>query len=278
MNGLEHATPGALLLLLIVLSALFLPRLWGYRSGAVTLRRIPGIDAIETAVARAAELGRPSSFTTSLTGLGPVLYGSLGVLRYVARASAAFRNRLILPQSAPDVMAVTDQAVADAYRAVGRLNAHRPQDTVFLTDTQFAFAAGYMGLLQRENVGAAFMFGDFAAESLILAEAGQAVDAMQVAATTSPEQVAFFVCATDATLIGEELFAASAYLGRDLTQNNEHDVRALFIQDRAKLALLALIIIGIALETSASIFGTPRGLITAGFEWMPSFGGAVVGR
>lgn len=268
MNGLEHATPGALVLLAILLSALFAPRLWRYHRDTVTLRRIPGIDAIEGAVARAAELGRPTSFTTSLTGLGPVLYGSLGVLRFVARACAQYRNRLLLPQSAPDVMAVCDQAVVDSYRSVGRLNAVRPQDTVFLTDAQFAFAAGYMGLLQRENVGAAFLFGEFAAESLILAEAGQAVDAMQVAATTSPEQVAFFVCATDATLIGEELFAASGYLGKD-----EEDIRALFVQDRAKLALLALVVLGVMLETGASIFGYPSGAIQRALEWMPILNG-----
>lgn len=270
MSGLEHATPGAMLLLTILLSALFWPKLWRYHRDTVVLRRIPGIDAIESAVARAAELGRPASFTTSLTSLGPVLYGSLGVLRFVAQKCAQYRNRLLLPQSAPDVMAVCDQAVADSYRSVGRLNAVRPQDTVFLTDTQFAFAAGYMGLLQRENVGAAFLFGDFAAESLILAEAGQAVDAMQVAATTSPEQVAFFVCATDATLIGEELFAASGYLGRD-----EEDMQALFVQDRAKLALLVLIVVGILLETGASIFGYESGLIQRGLQWMPTVGGAL---
>jgi hypothetical protein len=90
---------------------------------------------------------------------------------------------------------------------------------------------------------------------------------MQVAATTSPEQVAFFVCATDATLIGEELFAASGYLGRA-----DEDMEALFVQDRAKLALVALIVVGVLLETAAQIFGFRSGLIQAALQWMPEFG------
>jgi hypothetical protein len=104
-----------------------------------------------------------------------------------------------------------------------------------------------MGLLHREKPGAAFLFGAFAAESLVLSEAGQQVGARQVAASVSPEQVAFFICTCDYTLIGEELFGASAYLGRDDVQ-----VATLAAQDRFKLLICAIILVGVVCATIAA--------------------------
>jgi hypothetical protein len=101
-----------------------------------------------------------------------------------------------------------------------------------------------MGLMHREKAGAAFMFGVFAAEALVLAEAGQQVGARQVAASVSPEQVAFFICTCDYTLIGEELFGASAYMSREPVQ-----VATLAAQDRFKLFFIVLIVIGVVFAT-----------------------------
>ena len=105
-----------------------------------------------------------------------------------------------------------------------------------------------MGLVHREQVGAAFLFGRFAAESLILAEAGQQIGATQVAATTSPEQVSFFITACDYTIIGEELYAAGAYLSKDPVQTG-----SLKAQDVGKILLLGLILLGSVFATVDSI-------------------------
>jgi hypothetical protein len=57
--------------------------------------------------------------------------------------------------------------------------------------------------------------GYFYAESLILAETGAATGAIQIAGTDAVAQLPFFITACDYTLIGEELYAASAYLSRE---------------------------------------------------------------
>ena len=247
--GIEHATPGVLIVMVLILAPVIYFIRKARTDKTLYVRRIPGVDAIEEATGRAAEMGRPISFTTGLTGLGPVLYACLGVLYYVARKAAIYRTRLISPQSASDVMAVSEDVLREAYRAEGQLNAFDPKSIYYLTDAQFAFAAGYMGLVQRENVGSAFLFGDFAAESLILAEAGQQIGAMQVAATVAPEQAAFFICACDYTLIGEELFASAAYLTREPVQ-----LGSLHGQDRAKLFFFSFIAIGVLIATFNSLF------------------------
>ncbi|MCB0309682.1 MAG: hypothetical protein KDD42_00520 [Bdellovibrionales bacterium] len=244
----DHATLGVLLLIVLLIGpVLYYIRL--AKSGrALFVRRIAGVDAIDEAVGRAAELGRPVSFSTGLSVIGPVLYACLGALFYVARKVALYKGRLLVPQYTPEVMAIAEDTVQDAYRSEGRLSYFDPNSVVFLSEEQFAYAAGYQGLIQREQVAAAFLFGSFAAESLILAEAGQQVGAMQVAATVSPEQVAFFICACDYTLIGEELFAASAYLTREPVQ-----LGSLYAQDRAKLLILIIIVIGVLTATLNAI-------------------------
>lgn len=246
----EHATPAMVIFLVGLTYSLF--RYIGQARKSpesMYIRRIPGVDAIEKSIGRAVEQGRPILFTTALTLLGPVLYACMGVLSFVARKAALFRARLIVPQSAPDALALVEDVVSEAYRSEKRMNAFDPKSLIFLSDEQFAFASGYIGMVHRERPGATFMLGTFAAESLILAEAGQYVGAMQVAASVSPEQVPFFVCTCDYTLIGEELFSASAYLSREPVL-----VGSLYGQDRAKLFLLGLIAIGIIGETARQFF------------------------
>jgi hypothetical protein len=249
MNGLEHATPGVLLLVLVAVLLLF-RELGRIRSGYQHfIRRIPGVDAIEGAVGRCAEQGRPTMFSTGLTDLGPVLFACLGVLHFVAKKAAQFKLKLIVPQYTPEAMAIVEDTTREAYRDAGRANSFDPQSIVFLSGEQFAFASGYMGLMHREKAGAAFLFGQFAAEALVLAEAGQQVGARQVAASVSPEQVPFFICTCEYTLIGEELFGASAYMSREPVQ-----VATVAAQDRFKFLILITIVLGVAIASVKQFF------------------------
>ena len=79
-------------------------------------------------------------------------------------------------------------------------------------DDGLGYVAHIQGLMVREKPAACFYMGSFFAESLILAETGNAIGAIQIAGTAQPAQLPFFVAACDYTLIGEEFFAASAYL------------------------------------------------------------------
>ena len=241
---MEHSTPAVILLLMMFVGPVlyFISR--AKKGEEIFIRRIPGIDAIDEAIGRSVELGRPISFSTALTGIGPLLAACLGVLRYVARKCARFNTRLLVPCGDPESLVLADATVQAAYRAERRFSSYDPTQLRYLSGEQFAFASGYIGLIEREKVGAAFLFGSFAAESLILAEAGQRIGAVQVAATTDSPQVPFFITVCDYTLIGEELYAAGAYLSRDPVLTGS--VRG---QDFAKLVVVALILLGVVQAT-----------------------------
>ncbi len=240
-------------LMLVMIAGLVGPALYfvlrARRGKRPKIRRIAGIDAIEEAIGRATELGRPIVFTTGLTGLSPLLYACLGILSYVARHAARMGARLIVPQCDVMVMPIVEEVVREAYRAEGKLEQFRREDIRFLSPSQFAFASGYMGIVHRERAASCFLFGAFAAESLILGEAGQQVGAMQVAGTISNEQVPFFITTCDYTLIGEEVYAAGAYLSEEASQ-----LGGLRGQDVAKMFVLGTISLGLLFALFLTFF------------------------
>jgi hypothetical protein len=99
-----------------------------------------------------------------------------------------------------------------------------------------------------EKPATCFYMGTFFAESLILAETGNSIGAIQIAGTAMPAQLPFFVAACDYTLIGEEFFAASAYLSGEPDQ-----LGALKGQDVGKLIVAGLVLIGVAMFTIGSV-------------------------
>jgi hypothetical protein len=112
-------------------------------------------------------------------------------------------------------MVTAREVVKESYLNAGRPDFYSDDMVYYLTDDQFGYAAGIDGLVVRQKPATMFYMGAFYAESLILAETGNSIGAIQIAGTAMPAQLPFFVAACDYTLIGEELFAASAYLSRE---------------------------------------------------------------
>jgi len=244
---MNHATPVEIALMILLVGPILICIYNASRGQPIFIRRISGIDAIDEAVGRAVELGRPMSFTSGLTGVGPLLFSCLGVLKYIGRKAARFNSKILVPSNDPEALALTDATLQNAYRAENRLSNYDPTSVRFLSSDQFAFASGYMGLIQRENVASAFLFGSYAAESLILAEAGHQIGAVQIAATVSPEQIPFFIASCDYTLIGEELYAAGAFLSEDTVERGS--LRGQYV---SKLLLFLLMFVGTTIATISS--------------------------
>jgi hypothetical protein len=139
-------------------------------------------------------------------------------------------------------MSAAQETVKEAYFDAGRPDAFNADKINYLTDDQFGYAAGVNGMMLREKPGAIFYMGAFYAESLILAETGHSTGAIQIAGTAMPSQLPFFVTACDYTLIGEELFAASAYLSKEPLL-----LGSLKGQDMGKAILIAILVGGVIL-------------------------------
>ena len=179
------------------------------------LRTIPGLKAVEEAVGRSTEMGKPVLYVPGIMDMDQVeTVAGVIILGHVAKMTARYETSLNVPVSRSIVMKAGREIVRESYTMEGRPDLFQDDMVHYLTDDQFAYAAGVNGIMVREKPAACLYMGKFYAESLILAETGNSIGAIQIAGTASQAQIPFFVTACDYTLIGEEFFAASAYLSQ----------------------------------------------------------------
>jgi len=220
------------------------------------IRKIAGLDAVEEAVGRATEMGKEIFFVPGTQDMENIqTIAGVTILGRVARLTAELETKLEVPVSRSLVMVTAREIVKEAYMNAGRPEAFKEDMVHYLTDDQFGYAAAIDGKMVRQKPATIFYMGAFYAESLILAETGNSIGAIQIAGTAMPAQLPFFVAACDYTLIGEELFAASAYLSREPKL-----LGSLKGQDIGKALILIALAVGVIVHTFgwfdfASLFG-----------------------
>lgn len=220
------------------------------RGRDIYIRPIAGIEALDDAIGRATEMGKPILYVAGLSGLGDIsTITAMTILGRVARRTAEYETPLLVPSFDPLVMLTAREIVREAYLDAGKPDAYREQDIFFVTDRQFAYVAAVDGIMIRERPAANLYMGYFFAEALILAETGAATGAIQIAGTDADTQIPFFVTACDYCLMGEELYAASAYLSREPML-----LAQLKAQDLGKLLVAALMGVGAVAATAVSLF------------------------
>ncbi|MGE5559721.1 MAG: DUF6754 domain-containing protein [Chloroflexota bacterium] len=209
------------------------------------IRKVSGLDALDEAIGRATEMGRPIHYSPGIGDLSNAqTLASFALLAYVARMTAKYDTRIIVTSRYPTVTPILEETVRAAYTDMNKTDSFNPSDVRYLSDDQFGYASGVMGIMQREGVAANILFGAFWAESLIFAEVGSQTGAIQIAGTANTNQIPFFVAACDYTLLGEEIYAASAYLSRDPVL-----VGNLIGQDWGKWFAAVVILVGAVLAT-----------------------------
>ncbi len=211
------------------------------RGADLYVRPLAGIEAVDDAIGRATEMGRPILYVMGLGSADMVAtIASFTILGRVAKRVAEYQTSLLVPAYDPVVMAVAQEVVKTAYLDAGRPDDYKEDTVHFVTSLQFAYVAAVNGIMLRELPATNVYMGKFFAESLLLAETGAVAGSIQIAGTDEIAQIPFFIVACDYTLIGEELYAASAYLGREPIL-----LGSLKAQDIAKAAVIILAIVGL---------------------------------
>jgi hypothetical protein len=213
-------------------------------------------------------MGRPVLFVPGIQDMTDIqTVAGITVLGRVARTAAEYDATLEVPTSRSIVMTAARETVQAAHFSAGRPETYNQGNINYITDEQFGYVAYVTGRMVRDKPAACFYMGAFYAESLLLAENGNAIGAIQIAGTAEPSQLPFFVAACDYTLIGEEFFAASAYLSGERDQ-----LGSIKGQDLGKLFVAAAILIGCALATIA-VFVPEGSVARASLSFQSFFGG-----
>jgi hypothetical protein len=221
------------------------------RGEELYVRPLAGIAAVDESIGRATEMGRPILYVLGLgTAADIATIASFTILARIAKMTAEYRTPILVPCNDPIVMLVAQETVKAAYLDAGRPDMYKEENIFYVTSMQFAYVAAVNGIMLRERTATNFYLGKFYAESLILAETGSVAGSIQISGTDEIAQIPFFVAATDYTLIGEELYAASAYLGREPLL-----LGSLKAQDWGKaLVMISLILGGLAASFHLDFF------------------------
>jgi hypothetical protein len=217
------------------------------------VRRLNGLDAIEEAIGRATEMGRPVHFAPGIAGVtdqsAPQTMAAMEILAHTTDLVARYDNEMVVSIRTADLFPIAQEVTRQRFIAAGKPDMFKETTVQFFSSEQFAYSARCMGFITREKVAANIMMGAFWAESLLIAEAGASVGAIQVAGTANLHQIPFLVAACDYTLIGEELYAGGAYLSQDKVK-----LGSIAGQDYLKVASIALVLLGALAVTFGSDF------------------------
>ncbi len=214
------------------------------------IRPIAGIQEIDNAIGRATEMGRPILFVPGMSSISVVAtLAALSILGKVAKKAAEYDTRILVPTRDYILMPIAQEIVKEAHIEAGRPDTFDKNSVFFVTTDQFAYVAGVNGIMIREKTATNFYMGSYFAESLLMTETGNITGAIQIAGTDSVTQIPFFITTCDYTLIGEELYAASAYMSKE-----PMILGTLKAQDYFKFIILFFIIVGTILSTSKITF------------------------
>ncbi len=251
----EKMVVAALALLVVyLLIYLYLLAASRRRSALPPLRAIAAYTRLDNAVARAAELGKGIHISP---GAGGIESGShpaetlagLTAMEHVARQTALSGANLIATAGEGATYTLADNVVARGYAAVGRSADYQPTTTRFVSQSQsntLPYSVGAADVIEHEGVEASVTIGAFGPDYLLVGEAGHRQGVEQVVGATNPQALTTMVLANPLgqVLIGEEIFAAGAYL-----QGRTSHRASLVAQDAIRILLILLIIGGAVLAT-----------------------------
>ncbi len=210
-----------------------------------TIRRIAGLEAIEEAVGRATETDRAVFYLPGYGGLSdPQTLASMAVLAEVSQVAARYDCHLTVAVEYADLVPVFEEVVRTGYLTQGKIDSFKPEEIRWFSDHYYGYAIAVIGMMYKERPASTIMIGNFAFDALMYAEAGNQVGAIQIGGTANTTQIPFFVAACDYALIGEEIFAAAAYLTKEPGR-----LASIAVEDWGKYVVTGLIILGSILAT-----------------------------
>jgi hypothetical protein len=208
MIELVILTVAALLLLSITL--------WKRRSPSV-VRELPALVRLYQAIGLSVEDGTRLHISLGSGGLlnargGSALAG-LASLRLISERTSVSDKPPVASAGDPALGLLTQDTLQAGYQAAGVEELYVPTSGRVTGFGPFGFAAGAMPITSNENISANILLGHFGAEVGLLTEASERENVTVIGASDDlAGQSVLFASSQDA-LIGEELFAAGAYLG-----------------------------------------------------------------
>ena len=213
----------ALPLGLVILAAVLLLALtFIKRKSPPAFREIAALTRLKRAAGLAVEDGTRLHVSLGRGGLvrprGAASLSALALLRQIGEQTSISDRPPVATSGDPVLAALSQDTLQAACQSAGVEELFQPTSGRLGGLTPFSYAAGAMTVARQEQVSTDVLMGDFGAEVGLLTEASERENSTLIAATSEPSAQAILFASATEPLVGEELFAAPAYIGNDPAQ------------------------------------------------------------
>lgn len=240
--------PEAVGLLLLILLLLIVYALRARAGQPIPLRPLGAYEALKEVMGQAVEMGRSVHVSAGLAGLGQATtaetLAGLAVLEYLADQPTVGYVSPVATTADATLLPAAQDALRRGHWLRGYQEKYQAGRGRFVAPGPAPYAAGVAGLLERENLAANVMVGAFGDEFLLMSEPANRKGLLQIGGAANPQALPFVWVSVDHPLIGEEIFAAGAYLsGRPAHLGSPK------AHDWVRLLIIAVILVTVFLKT-----------------------------
>ena len=236
--GLGLVIFAAILLIALSLIKRKSPPKWRVIPALMRLSRAADLS-VEDGTRLFVSLGRASL----LTPRGAAPLAGLAVLRRLTERTSLSDRPPIAAAGEASLALLAQDTLQAGYRTMGASDLYQPSSGRLSGMTPFSAAAGAMPIIWDENVSASILVGDFGVEAALLADAAERRNIFLLGASTDISSQAALFASAQEPLLGEELFAASAYLDPGSSR-----AASLTVQDILRWLIVLTLLAGTALK------------------------------
>jgi hypothetical protein len=217
------------------------------RRPGIYLREIPAFSHLARAIGLAVEAGKRLHISLGRGGLNGLQTGSaligLSVLERIALSASISDHPPLATSGDGSVAILSQETLGSSYRAIHAYSQYDPTLGQVAGLTPFSYAAGAIPVIFDEQVSASILMGNYGTEVALITDASERKDSLTLAGSDNLTAQAILYAAGRDTLIGEDLYAASAYLS-----SGPIHYACLRSQDILRWILIVVIILGAGLN------------------------------
>jgi hypothetical protein len=240
------------LVLILIAAVLLFALMFFQRRSPAKLRPIPALTRLYRSIGLSVEDGTRLHASIGrgrlLGASGGTSLAALSMLRYLSERTAASDRPSVATAGDAALSLLAQDTLRAGYQAAGAEDLFQLSSGRLSGLTPFSYAAGAMPVISDENASTNVLMGNFGPEVALLVEAAERVNVPSLGGSDDLSAQAVLFAATPEPLIGEELFAAGAYL-----EGGPAHAASLVTQDVLRWSLVGLLVLGAALKLVGAI-------------------------